>query len=64
VSYFGYDENINIAPEFCGGRWVTEDWMTNCPREYAEASCITEISSMRIAEAVKSELNKLMIQFV
>lgn len=30
--FFGYYDNVNIAPEHCGGCWwTTEQWMQNCP---------------------------------
>ena len=51
--YFGYAQNINIDPAFCGGCWwINETWMNHCLRGFATARCITEQSPFAIAEAL------------
>jgi hypothetical protein len=51
--YFGYPDNINIDPSFCGGCWwVNETWMNHCPRSFATARCMTEQPPSVIVQAV------------
>jgi ADP-heptose:LPS heptosyltransferase len=41
--FFGYPDNINVDPLFCGGCWwVTETWMDICARGFRTARCMTE----------------------
>jgi hypothetical protein len=55
--YFGYPDNINIEPAFCGGCWwVNETWMNHCPRGFETARCMTEQSPLVIAQAVAGYL--------
>lgn len=43
LSYFGYPENENIPPQFCGDCWATsETWMAFCPRGLAQPVCTTQ----------------------
>jgi hypothetical protein len=56
--YFGYPDNINIEPSFCGGCWwVNETWMNHCPRGFETARCMTEQPPMIIAQAVARYLD-------
>lgn len=42
ADYFGYGQNRNLSPAFCGGCWwINESWMDRCPRGFAEARCMT-----------------------
>ncbi len=51
--YFGYPDNINIDPSFCGGCWwVKETWMNHCPRGFETARCMTEQPSSTVVIAV------------
>lgn len=60
LEYFGYDENINIAPPVCGNcYWITEDWMSNCPRGYGEARCLTQQRPETILDRIAPELEKI-----
>jgi hypothetical protein len=53
VKYFGYPENLNIEPTFCGGCWwVTDSWMDSCPRKLSSARCMTEQDPRAVARAV------------
>jgi hypothetical protein len=52
-AYFGYDGNINIDPSFCGGCWwINETWMSQCPRGFAAAKCMTEQDPEIVANAI------------
>jgi hypothetical protein len=56
--YFGYQENINIDPSFCGGCWwVNETWMNHCPRGLETARCMTDQPPSTITEAVAGFLS-------
>lgn len=58
AAYFGYDGNINIAPRTCGGCWwATRDWMTNCPRGFAQPVCLADTPPEAVAEAVLAALD-------
>jgi hypothetical protein len=51
--YFGYPDNINIDPLFCGGCWwINETWMNHCPRGFETARCMTEQPPSLISDAV------------
>jgi hypothetical protein len=53
--YFGYPDNINIDPNFCGGCWwITETWMNHCPRGFATALCMTEQPAVVVARAAQA----------
>lgn len=42
VDYFGYPDNVNIRPEFCGNCWWhARDWMSTCVRGFLEPRCLT-----------------------
>ncbi|WP_158928312.1 glycosyltransferase family 9 protein [Acidisphaera sp. S103] len=59
AAYFGYDENINIAPRVCGGCWwTTKDWMINCPRGFKEPICLSETSPEAVADAILRHLDR------
>lgn len=41
--FFGYQDNINIDPVFCGGCWwMSETWMDMCVRGFTVARCMHE----------------------
>jgi tetratricopeptide (TPR) repeat protein len=53
LEYFGYEENINLGPKFCGGCWwINDTWMEQCPRGFVEARCMTAHEPASIAAAV------------
>jgi hypothetical protein len=55
VDYFGYGQNVNIAPKECGSCWwVTRDWMTNCPRGFENPVCLSKTSPETVVEAMLS----------
>jgi Glycosyltransferase family 9 (heptosyltransferase) len=57
-SYFGYPENENIAPNFCGGCWwLKKNWMANCPVGYERVECMDSITPMEVLNRVKRILN-------
>jgi hypothetical protein len=41
--YFGYPDNESIPPAACGGCWwITETWMSHCPRRFAAPICMNQ----------------------
>ena len=53
ADYFGYDENINVRPIFCGNcYWVDDKWMSSCPRNFSEPRCLTEQPAANVANIV------------
>jgi len=57
VDFFGYAQNINIAPPVCGNCWhMTEDWLAQCPRGLKEAQCLSEQNPQLIADIVSDAL--------
>jgi hypothetical protein len=47
IDYFGYEENQNIPPSACGGCWfITESWMSHCPRGFATPICTEQEPAM------------------
>ncbi len=60
VGYFGYSQNVNIAPKECGGCWwVTKDWMTNCPRGFSDPICLSMTPPESVADGVLSALDEM-----
>ena len=56
IDYFGYEENHNIPPSACGGCWfITESWMSHCPRGFAAPIC-TEQEPAMIARTILAEI--------
>lgn len=52
-SYFGYEENINIAPVECGGCWWMErDWMSRCIRGFDSPPCMQNQAPEVIANRI------------
>lgn len=44
IDYFGYPENINIAPKYCGDCWwKNRDWMENCKEGHITPKCMDSI---------------------
>lgn len=57
--YFGYTDNINLTPTFCGNCWwMTADWMRCCPRDFKEARCLSELPPQMVVDAVTAYLCK------
>ena len=57
-AYFGYPDNINIDPTFCGGCWwINQSWMNQCPRDFPTARCMTEQDPRTVAEAIHHHLS-------
>lgn len=57
VEYFGYKENINIAPNFCGDCWWKKsDWMQNCKEKYESPKCIDSVIPEEVFKKVKNML--------
>jgi hypothetical protein len=51
--YFGYPENINIAPSFCGNCWwLKSDWMKACVKGYEVPRCMDSTSPEAVLDAV------------
>ncbi|MCE9605036.1 MAG: hypothetical protein K8U03_09060 [Planctomycetia bacterium] len=58
VEYFGYEENVNVRPTFCGGCWwSTGDWLKRCPRGFEEARCMTEQPPEAVVAALMPRLS-------
>lgn len=61
LDYFGYEENINIPPAFCGGCWwTTGDWLRNCPRGLDGPRCLSQQPPEVIVEALRPHLQDTM----
>ena len=51
--YFGYPDNLNIDPLFCGGCWwINETWMNHCARGFETARCMTDQPPANVADSV------------
>lgn len=51
--YFGYPDNINIAPPVCGNCWwMTRTWMDVCAKGYDAPRCMTEQDPQTVAARV------------
>ncbi len=51
--FFGYPDNINVDPTFCGGCWwIVESWMEKCPRGFLEARCMSEQPPEAVVEQI------------
>jgi ADP-heptose:LPS heptosyltransferase len=51
IDFFGYPQNENIAPPVCGNCWwVKDNWATECPRGLRSPECMTEHSSVVLAD--------------
>lgn len=51
--YFGYPENVNLAPSFCGDCWWQKrDWMQKCVKEFESALCMESVQPARVLDAV------------
>ncbi|WP_187830014.1 glycosyltransferase family 9 protein [Siccirubricoccus phaeus] len=57
VDYFGYPQNLNIAPPVCGGCWwMTRTWMDSCAKGYATALCLQHQAPEGVAAQVLAAL--------
>lgn len=44
ADFFGYPENVNLTPIFCGGCWwLTKEWLQACPLDYRAPECMNSI---------------------
>lgn len=61
MGFFGYEDNVNIAPNFCsdagGCWWLKQDWMANCPLGYIAPLCMDSITVEDVFTKVKGELD-------
>jgi hypothetical protein len=58
-AYFGYEENLNMAPRLCGGCWwATKDWTTNCPRGLDRPVCLHETPPDAVAGTILAALER------
>lgn len=52
--YFGYSENTNIPPKFCGDCWWKKpDWMPRCVKDYEKAECMYSIKPHEVFKRIK-----------
>lgn len=52
--YFGYPENINLAPNFCGDCWWNErDWMAKCIKGFETPKCMDSVTPSLVLDEVK-----------
>ena len=52
VEFFGYPQNINLAPSGCKACWfVTQNWLIECPRHTSGPECMKEHSAASAADA-------------
>lgn len=57
LQFFGYQENINLAPNECGGCWwLSTDWMTKCPAGFDHPKCMDSISPWQVVDVIKERL--------
>lgn len=53
VNYFGYPENVNLAPKFCGDCWWRiRDWMATCMAGHSTPACMDSISALNVFKEV------------
>ncbi len=56
ASFFGYRENINRAPSYCGNCWWSDDyWMQRCPAGHETARCMQSHDLDDVADTVVRE---------
>ena len=57
IKYFGYPENVNLAPSFCGNCWwLKRNWMQYCVNNYQfedAAKCMKSITPQDVMSAVR-----------
>lgn len=57
--YFGYPENVNIAPSFCGDCWWKKSgWMRDCVAGYNRAVCMETTKPSTVLGVVSDVLEK------
>jgi ADP-heptose:LPS heptosyltransferase len=55
--YFGYPENVNLEPGFCGDCWWKKpDWMRKCVLDYPAPRCMDSTSPQLVVSAVSALL--------
>lgn len=54
AEYFGYADNINLKPHYCGDCWwVQPDWLAKCPIGHEAPLCIDSIEPAEVVDAVE-----------
>jgi ADP-heptose:LPS heptosyltransferase len=62
VNFFGYPQNINIAPMVCGDCWwMTKTWAQKCPIGHSEVPCMASHSLTQISDHLKSVKSEQLI---
>ena len=57
LEFFGYAQNINIAPKECGDCWwETPTWLAECPRGLVEPACMKSILPREVFGVVEELL--------
>lgn len=50
--FFGYAENVNLAPDYCGDCWWLEpNWMSKCPIGHETPKCMDSITPQKVLKA-------------
>ena len=61
ASFFGYEQNINLAPSYCGGCWwLKADWMAKCCLNFEIPECMDSIVPANVLVAVSKILGRLL----
>jgi ADP-heptose:LPS heptosyltransferase len=57
AGYFGYERNINIAPQTCGGCWWMEaTWMSQCVKGHEHPPCMYTQQASHVAKQISAGL--------
>lgn len=61
LDFFGYPDNLNIAPHFCadagGCWWLKQDWMSKCALGYVSPLCMDSIELGEVFQKIVEGLN-------
>ena len=61
VEYFGYGDNINIKPDFCGNCWwMSKDWISQCVRGFDRPLCLFKQPPETVAQPAITYLEQVM----
>lgn len=59
ADFFGYKDNTNIKPKFCGNCWWTsEEWNDKCIVGYDLPLCMESTGEVSVLRGVEEQLNK------
>lgn len=59
LTWFGYQQNVNIPPASCGNCWwSTKDWMDRCPAGYDKPKCVKH-DVVGVLDLIASNFNNL-----